>query len=141
MAVMSAYNGGLDKMEDWETADYDWLLLTAGTFDADHATVADVLAAGAEVTVTGYARLAASTKARVVDDVGNQVNYTGDEPSWAALGAGEDVTAVVLVRVVTDDSDSIPIGWWDVSPAVATDSADPLVCTLTAATVASVDAA
>jgi hypothetical protein len=139
MATLQAYNDGLDQLNDWTTATFQWLLLTAGTFDADHATVADVLAGGAEATVTGYSRQAASTKVRDVDDTLDRITYRADDPSWAGLAAGEDVTGVVLVRVVTDDSDSIPVCWFEVSPAVATDSADPLVCTLTDGVVAYMD--
>ena len=127
---MEFFNAGLDQLDDWTTADYEWVLLTAGTFDADIPTVADVITAGAEVTVTGYTRLAAATKVRSVDDALDQVTYTAADPDFGTLDVGEDVTAVMLTRVVTDDTDSIPVGWWEVSPPAATDSADPFVFTL-----------
>jgi hypothetical protein len=139
MSAMQTFNAGLDRLADWETATYQWMLLTAGTFDPDLATVAAVLAAGAEVTVTGYVRLAASSKARTVDNTLDQVTYTVADPSWTGLGAGETITAVVLYRTVTNDSDSIPVGQWDLSPSVATDLADPLTFTSPAGVVAYID--
>ncbi len=131
---MHFYNAGLDALAPWTTVTYKWVLLSAGTFDATDATITAVLAGATEVSVSGYARAAVTTKVRTVAD---QISYTADEPSWAGLGGGQNVVAVVLIR----DSDSVPIGWWDVSPAVATDSATPLVFTLTDGLVAYVEAA
>ena len=137
---MEIYNTGLDALADWTTDTYQWILLTAGAFDRDHPTVTDVLGSATEATVTGYARVAASTKVRSVDDALDQVTYTAADPDFGTLDPGETVTAVVLVRVVTDDTDSIPIAWSDIT-ATDTDALDPFVINITDGVVAYMDQA
>lgn len=132
--AMQAFNVGLDAFYEWETADYEWLALTAGTFDADIDTVADLLA-GDAVESTALARIPVTTRDRTVDDTTNLINYSADDPSWSAPGAGDTITAVVLTKVITDDTDSLPIAWWTVSPT-ASDATDPLVFTLPSGVVA-----
>jgi len=133
---MQLFNAGLDQFADWTTETFEWVLLTSGTFDPDLDTVAAVLTGADEVTVTGYARQAAATKVRSVDDTDDQITYTAADPDFGTLDPGEDVTAIALIRVVTDDTDSVPVGWWEISPAVATDAADPLVFPLAGGIVA-----
>lgn len=141
--ALEIFNVGLDALADWGTADYEWALLTAGSFDADAATVATFLAGSpTEVTggVTGYTREAVSTKARSVDDSLNQITYSASDPSFGSLtGTPETVTAALLIRVVTDDTDSLPIGFATLTPT-STDAADPFGITITDSIVAYVDA-
>lgn len=126
--AMQAFNVGLDAFADWETADFEWMALTAGTFDADIDSVADLLA-GDAVEATAIGRIALATPDRTVDDTTNLISYGADDPSWSAPGSGETITAVVLIKVITDDTDSPPVAWWSVTPT-ASDITDPLVFTL-----------
>lgn len=140
--ALQIFNVGLDALADWETATYQWALLTAGTFDADADTVAAVLAGSPnEVTgVASYARVASSSKTRTVDDTTNRITYGCTDPSFGTLEAGATVTAALLLRVVTDDTDSIPVGWATITPT-ATDAVDPFTLVITDAVVAYIDQA
>ena len=135
---MEFYNAGLDGLAEWGSGTYQWALLTAGAFDADDSTVADVLAGATEVTVSGYARQAVDTPVRTVDDAIDRIVYECIDPDFGALGAGQTVTAVVLIQVVTNDADSVPIGWSDITPT-ATDALSPFVVRVADGTVAYID--
>lgn len=141
---MDLYNIGLDALAAWETATYHWLLCTDGTFNADLNTVADLLGGAtpmiAEATVSGYARVAASTKVRVVDDTNNRISYTAADPDFGTLAAGEDITGVVLYRLVTNDADSIPIGYATLTPTPS-DALDPFTVVIVGGVVAYIDQA
>lgn len=137
---MDVYNVGLDALADWASETYNWLLLKSGSFDADADTVAGVLGTADEVTVSGYARVAASTKARTVNDTSNRISYTAANPNWGTLSAGETVTAALLVRLVTTDADSIPVGWATLDPT-ATEALDPFTITIVGGVVAYIDQA
>lgn len=141
MATMQHYNAGLDELRDWTTATYRWALLSAGTFRAGDDTMAAALVGATEISAAGYARVDVSSPVRTVDDTGARINYGAASPDFGTLAAGETVAAVVLFRFVTNDAGSTPIGWWTLSPAVATDATDPLVFSLTAGLVAYQDAA
>lgn len=130
---MDAYNVGLDAFADWETADYQWIALTSGAFDADIDTVADVLTGADESTA--LPRIDVTTRVRTVEDTTNLVSYGADDPTWPTPAGGDTITAVMLVKVVTTDADSIPVGWWDVSDT-ASDATSPLVFTLPSGIVA-----
>jgi hypothetical protein len=138
--ALEIYNVGLDALADWETATFEWVLLTAGTFDRTHSVVADVLGSATEATVTGYSRPAVATKLRTVDDAEDRITYSCDDPSFGTLDPGETVTAIALIRVVTDDTDSIPVGWSNITPT-ATDIFDPFVINVTEGVVAYTDQA
>ena len=140
MAVMSFFNVGLDQLGAWTTGTYKWVLVTAGTINADLDNVTALVAAAPEITVTGYTRVTVATPARVVDDTADTITYTAGNPSFGTLDPGEDVAAVVLIKDNGSDATSIPIGWWALSPVVATDIADPFTFSLIDGTVAYVDA-
>jgi hypothetical protein len=131
---MDFYNQGLDRFATWTTGDFRWLLLTGGSFNPDDNFVADVLD-GFEVTVVGYARELVSTPTRTVNDTANRIEYGADDVNFGTLTAGENVTAAVLFEFVTNDADSIPVGWQTLT-ATATDAYDPWVLYLAGGLVA-----
>lgn len=138
---MQIYNAGLDALATWTTGTFNWMLLKAGTFDGDADNVAAILSGAAdEITVSGYAREAASGKARTVDDTNNRITYTAADPDFGTLVAGESVTAVLLYKHVTSDSDAVPVGWWTIT-STPTAAIDPFELTLTDGIVAYVDQA
>lgn len=140
--ALQIFNVGLDALSTWTTATYHWVLLTAGTFDADVDTVSAFLAGSPnEVTgVASYAREAAAGKVRTVNDTDNRIVYSADNPDFGALEAGATVTAVLLVKTVTDDTDSIPVGFSTVT-STATDAVSPFTLAITDGVVAYVDQA
>jgi hypothetical protein len=125
---MTAFVVGLDALAEWETADYEWMAVTAGTPDITVDTVADLLA-GDVIEATAVSRIPVDTRVRLVDDVTNLISYGADDPSWPAPGGGETITGIVLIKVVTADVDSIPVAAWAVTPTPS-DITDPLVFAL-----------
>lgn len=139
--AMQIYNVGLDALAEWETATYEFRAFSAITFDKTHDDVIHAIQTADEVDATGYAALEVAGKDRVVNDSTNRIEYKADNPTWTGLGPGDTIVGILLTKVVTDDNDSIPVGLWNISPAVATDVADPLVFDLAGAMVAYVDQA
>lgn len=92
-----------------------------------HATVAAVLAAGAnvEADATNYVRKVLATKAVTKDDTNHRAEYSFDDIVFAALGGTLDntIVAVLLYLHVTNDADSIPISFHDIADT-ATDGTD-----------------
>lgn len=131
---MDFYNQGLDLLSTWVSGDFRWLLLTGGSFNEDDNFVADVLG-GFEVSVLGYNRVAVDTPTRTVNDTLDRIEYGSDNVDFGTLAAGEDVTAAVLFLHVTNDADSIPVGWQSLT-ATATDAYDPWVLYLAGGIVA-----
>lgn len=110
-----AYNRGLDELATWTTGTFKFLLLKGSgyTFNKDHDFVADLTPGSNEVTVAGYSRQTAGTKTRTIDDTNDRITYDCADPSFGTLTAGETVSAMVLYREVTNDADSILVGYYD----------------------------
>lgn len=136
------FNNGLDALVDIATADLRWLLLkgTGYTFSPDHDTVAALTPGTNEVSVAGYARQTLTGGTRTVDDANDRVTYTADDPDFGTLDPGETVTATVLYRHVTNDSDSVPVAYFNFS-GVATNALDPFVVQFTDDVIGYVDEA
>lgn len=136
------YNNGLDALVDIASADLRWLLLKGSgyTFSPDHDTVANLTPGSNEVTASGYARVALSGGTRTVDDSTDRVNYTADNPDFGTLAAGQTITAAVLYRHVTNDSDSVPVAYYALSP-IDSGVIDPYVVHFTDGLLAWVDEA
>lgn len=112
----------------WDSAkDFRVLLLADDvglTFDATHATVADVLAVAGnnEPTDVSYARVAITQANRSVVTAGRAAQgHILAAVDFGAL-ANTTVGKALVYEHVTTDADSIPIVWWDSIdfPAVAT---------------------
>jgi len=111
------YNRGLDETGggQWASGTWEALLLKGSgyTFNRDHDFVADLTPASNEVTVSGYSRQTLGSKTRTIDDTNDRITYDAADPNFGTLAAGETVSAMVLFRFVTGDSDSILYGYYD----------------------------
>jgi len=93
------YNSGMKAIGDgsipWESADVRVLLVTSSySFDDTDDFVSDVSAA--ELTNSGYARVALANAASYVDDTNHRARFDADDALFAALGAG-DTPAYAIV--------------------------------------------
>lgn len=113
-SVYNVYKDGLAEAdEDWPVGDYRALLLVgATTFDADHATVAAVLAANTEASDVSYARQALTSKTATQDNTNDRANLDAATVDFGALN-NETPTAMVIFRQVTSDADSPPVSFHD----------------------------
>lgn len=139
---MQFFNGGLDALgPNWATDDYEWRAVKTGTFHRESVTVSEAISTGSlsELSQPEYDPAPLAGASRTIDGSNNRIVYTADNPQWAGLIAGETINAIMLVKVITSDSDSIPVGWWALSPGVPTNAADPLIFELTNSTVAYTD--
>lgn len=135
------YNRGLDELATWGSNTFKFLLLKGSgyTFNKDHDYVSDLSPGSNELTVSGYSRQTAGTKTRTIDDTNDRITYDCADPSFGSAAAGETATAMVLFRFVTNDADSILIGYYDITDT-PTDG-NPFVVIISASGVAYVDAA
>lgn len=129
------YNNGLMKCLDG-TIDLDaanqcklMLIKTTYTFDGttqDENVISTSLTAAEITGVSGYVggfngagRKAMTMTIQANDTVApGRVEIAIPDQSWTALGAGDTIGGVALVREVTADSDSIPIAFWDVANTI-----------------------
>lgn len=107
MAV-TLYTLGLDEWDTWTADTYGALLLNDAGYvvDRDHEFIDDLNPGVNEVSVTGYARspMAAPT---ITPDLGNNwLSYDCDDWDFGTPDAGENVTALVVFKFVTNDADS-----------------------------------
>lgn len=114
-----AYNRGLDEMGGGQWASGTWkalLLKGAGyTVNKDHDFVADVTPASNETALSGYARVTLGSKTRTIDDTNDRITYDCADPAFGSIAAGDTITAMVVYRFVTNDSDSILFGYYDLA--------------------------
>ena len=91
------------------------LLRTTGAYvpDPDHDTVAAILATGIEITAVSYARITLGSKVVSVDDPNNQTKITCGNLSFGTLESGQSVGAVLIYQEITDDSDNVPLLFYD----------------------------
>ncbi|MFH0980284.1 MAG: hypothetical protein V2A79_01935 [Planctomycetota bacterium] len=96
-----------------DTTDLRVLLLVGYTFDADHATVAAVIAAATgECTFTNYARKALADEAFTVINATDRGMLDATDPAvWASAGGAVNnlVSHAVVYDHNTNDADSIPV--------------------------------
>lgn len=112
------YNRGLDEMAAWTTSTYKALLLKSVgySFDKDHDFVADLTPGSNEITASGYSRYTIVSPTRTINDTTDRIIYsTSVSPAFGTIVAGQTVGAMVLYRFVTNDADSILIGYYDLT--------------------------
>ena len=92
------------------------MLLETGGFDADHATIAAVLAgAAAELTSTGYSRQALTGEGVTKDDVNDRGEFDAADATFSSVSqdGAETVVAAIVFKFITNDAASIPIAYID----------------------------
>lgn len=87
----------------------------AYTFNPDHDVVNDILVGGGgvEISVASYSRQTVTSKTKSLSDVTDQLAYLHDNVAFGVLESGQTVEAVVWYEEVTDDTDSIPLLYYD----------------------------
>jgi hypothetical protein len=112
--VLSILNGAIDL----DTTALKFMLLDdTYSFNPDHSAVSSL----AEITATNYtggfngAGRKAASVTLTEQTANNRVVTIFSNLTWTALGGGtnDTVQAAALIREVTDDSASIPIGFFD----------------------------
>lgn len=93
--------------------DFQVALLKSGSHSDTYEFFSDLNLGVNELSVAGYAR--ANVSGRTLNASGPGYLFNGDNVSWAALTAGETITAAVLGRYTAGDADSDIeyIGWMD----------------------------
>lgn len=99
--VVNRYKKGLaDAAENWPTGDYRVGLLTgAVTINADHNTIADLLAVNVEASDASYARQALATKTNTQNDTDDRADLDAATVDFGALD-NETPTAMFAYRHV-----------------------------------------
>lgn len=114
----TVYNTGLDLLAPWTTSTYRFLLLNDAGYapNKDDDFVATLVPGTNEISVAGYSRQTAATKTRTVSDSLDRIVYDCDDPNFGTLTAGQNVTAMVLFKFVTNDADSPLICYYPIGP-------------------------
>jgi hypothetical protein len=133
------YNGGLDRLRDFTTGTFKFLLLKGSgyTVDKDHDFVANLTPGTNEVSAGGYARQTAASKTRTVDDTNDRIFYSCANLAFGSIAVGQTVTGMVLYQEVTGDADSVLIAYYDLVDTPTTGSL--FAVTIGAAGVAYID--
>lgn len=127
MAQFLFYNKAKDALHDFQTlGDYKWMLMKSGSFNADDDFVSTIVAG--ETTVPAYARIAVDTPTRTVNDSSDNIEYAvGANPDFGNLSVSpENIIGLVLIKVVTNDADSIPICWGSFT-SISSSAVNPFV--------------
>jgi hypothetical protein len=73
-------------------------------FSKDHNVVADVIAGSLEISVGGYARQTLANKTVTEDDTNDRAYFDADDPTFAALVAGQTIGGAVIFRHTGNDA-------------------------------------
>lgn len=121
--MADTYNAGAtglaNRSIDYAADTIKLLLLdtdVAYTFDADHATVAAILAAASELDAAGYTggfagagRRTLGTKTITNDTANNRTVFDAADPAGWTLASGKTVSKAIVYKSGTSDADSIPL--------------------------------
>ena len=108
------------------------LLLETAGFDADHATIAAVLAGAAvELTSTGYSRQALAGEGVTQDDVTDRGEFDATDATFSSVSqaGSENVVAAIVFKFITNDAASIPIAYIDTGGFPITANGSDIVIT------------
>lgn len=92
------------------------LVTVAPNRDADTLTDASITELGTTITTT-YARVTLANKSVVVDDTADEAQYIADPIDFGALATGETVLGAIVYKLVTDDTDSVPLTFLEIATA------------------------
>lgn len=97
------------------------LLSSSYTFDPDHDTVDNVDAN--ELSGTGYVRKTLASKTVTVDDTLDEVRYDAADVVWTGANFGT-VAGAIVYKFVTNDTDSVPLVWSELTSPSLTNGGD-----------------
>lgn len=113
MAAFQKYVRGLDEAGSGFASSGTFrvlLLQGAGyTYDDDHDFVADLTPGSNEVSAAGYSRQTLGSKTRTIG--ASNILYGCASVDFGTIATGQSVTGIVLYRFVTNDADSILMGY------------------------------
>lgn len=99
-----------DRTINWTADTVRAILLTSSyTFNEDHVFVSSLTAN----ELTGYTRPSLANKAISKNTTDDKVYFTADDPTIASVATGQTISKVAIYKFVTNDSDSILIGYYD----------------------------
>lgn len=125
----TVYNRGLDELRAFTTDTFEALLLNDAGYvpDKDHDYVADLTPGTNEISGAGYTRQTLGGKTRTIDDALNRITYDCSDLGFGSIAAGENVEAVVVYRLVTNDADSILIAYYPLGLIATTGLPFPVI--------------
>lgn len=103
------------------------LLMTNTTADTEQDTIffMDDFTTLDECDGANYVRKALASEAVATDLTNDRAEFDADDVTWSALGNGtRAINGVLVFKHVTDDTDSIPIAWFEFSPTQNPGSSD-----------------
>ena len=123
------YNRGLDELATWTSATYKFMLLKGSGYtpNKDHDFVTNLTPASNEVAGAGYTRQTVGTPTRTIDDTNDRITYDCADPAFGSIASGETVSAMVLYRQVSSDTDHILIAYFDITDTPTSGSAFSIV--------------
>ncbi len=123
------YNRGLDELRNFTSDTFEALLINDAGYvpNPDHDYVADLTPGTNEIAGAGYSRQALGTKTRTIDDTNNRITYDCADLDFGSIVAGENVTGMVVYRLVTNDADSILIAHYPLGTVATTGLPFPVV--------------
>lgn len=115
MVHRSLLTGTMDESADTFQLALCMANTTADT-ENDNIDVVDDFNALDEMDGANYARKTISNITVTRDDGNDRTYFDADDPVWTALGNGtRAIVGALLILVVNDDTDSIPVRWFDLS--------------------------
>lgn len=132
--AITLYNTGLDLLggdpDNWSNGgDFRALLLQGSGYtpNRDDVFVDDLVPGSNEVTGAGYSREVLASLTRTPTPASDRIIYGAADPNFGSIAAGETVTAMVIFLQVTNDADSLLVGWFQISPSVDSGDIVPFV--------------
>ena len=108
-ALFQAFKQTLDLEND----NLEVLLVdTNYTFDPTHINVSQITNEVTNNVGTGYARKTVANFSITKDDVNDKVTFDCDNVNYTAINTVEDLRAKILYKKVTNDADSVLIGYF-----------------------------
>lgn len=123
------YNRGLDELRNFTSDTFEALLINDAGYvpNPDHDYVADLTPGTNEIAGAGYSRQTLGTKTRTIDDGADRIVYDCADFDFGTIAAGENVTAMVVYRFVTNDADSILIAYYPLGTIATTGLSFPVI--------------
>jgi len=110
--MSTLYPAIIDRLDDWFTSDWYWMLMIAPfSPDTGSQVFVDDISAD-EATAPGYSRVLVTNKTITSVFPTEMPQYNQDDPDFGAPSGGQVALYLVLYVEVTDDSDSVLAGAW-----------------------------